>query len=45
VLPVFVVVAVNLAMTALVLPRLDTGYLAEERWGETSLSRWAACGR
>jgi hypothetical protein len=38
VLPVFVVVAVNLAMTALVLPRLDTGYLAEERWGETSLS-------
>ena len=38
VLPVFVVVAVNFAMTALVLPRLDTGYLAEERWGETSLS-------
>ena len=38
VLPVFVVVAVNLAMTALVLPRLDTGYLGEERWGETSLS-------
>ena len=38
VLPVFVVVAVNFAMTALVLPRLDTGYLSEERWGETSLS-------
>lgn len=38
VLPVFVVVAVNLVMTALVLPRLDTGYLGEERWGETSLS-------
>ena len=38
VLPVFVVVAVNFVMTALVLPRLDTGYLDEERWGETSLS-------
>jgi len=38
VLPVLVVVAVNLAMTVLVLPRLDTGFLAEERWGETSLS-------
>jgi H+/gluconate symporter-like permease len=38
VLPVLMVVAVNLAMTVLVLPRLDTGFLAEERWGETSLS-------
>ena len=37
-LPVFVVVAVNLAMTALVLPRLETGFLAEPRWGATSLS-------
>jgi H+/gluconate symporter-like permease len=36
--PLVVVVAVNLAMAVLVLPRLDAGFLAEERWGSTSLS-------
>ena len=37
-LPLIVVVAVNLVMSALVLPRLDVSYLAEERWGATTLS-------
>jgi H+/gluconate symporter-like permease len=37
-LPLIVVIAVNLAMSLFVLPRLDTGFLAEERWGATSLS-------
>ncbi|GGG40365.1 citrate transporter [Caldovatus sediminis] len=36
-LPILVVVGVNLAVTALVLPRLDAGWLAEERWGGTTL--------
>ena len=35
--PLAVVVAVNLATTLLVLPRLDAGFLAEERWGATTL--------
>jgi H+/gluconate symporter-like permease len=38
VLPLFVVVCVNLLMSLVVLPRLDLSYLAEERWGATSLS-------
>jgi H+/gluconate symporter-like permease len=38
VLPLIVVVAVNLLMSAVLLPRLDLGYLAEERWGPTSLA-------
>ena len=37
-LPLVVVVLVNLAMSMLVLPRLDTSFLAEERWGATPLS-------
>jgi H+/gluconate symporter-like permease len=37
-LPLIVVIAVNLAMSMVVLPRLDVSYLAEERWGSTSLS-------
>jgi H+/gluconate symporter-like permease len=37
-LPLVVVVAVNLAMSAFILPRLDTSFLAEARWGETSLA-------
>jgi len=37
-LPLIVVVGVNLVMTFLVLPRLDVSYLAEARWGATSLS-------
>jgi H+/gluconate symporter-like permease len=37
-LPLIVVILVNLAMSLLVLPRLDTAYLAEERFGATSLA-------
>ena len=38
VLPLMVVVGVNLLMSIVVLPRLDLSFLAEERWGATSLS-------
>jgi H+/gluconate symporter-like permease len=38
VLPLVVVVLVNLAMSMLVLPRLDTSFLAEERWGGVPLA-------
>ena len=37
-LPLVVVVGVNLVMSIFVLPRLDVSYLAEERWGPTSLA-------
>jgi H+/gluconate symporter-like permease len=37
-LPLIVVVAVNLVVSLLVLPRLDLSFLAEQRWGNTSLS-------
>ncbi len=37
-LPLIVVVVVNLLMSLLILPRLDVSYLAEPRWGETSLA-------
>lgn len=37
-LPLVVVILVNLAMSVFILPRLDTSFLAEERWGGTSLS-------
>ncbi|EIM24471.1 GntP family permease [Microvirga lotononidis] len=37
-LPLIVVIAVNLVMSLLILPRLDVSFLAEERWGATSLS-------
>jgi H+/gluconate symporter-like permease len=37
-LPLIVVILVNLVMSLVVLPRLDTSFLAEERWGGTSLS-------
>jgi H+/gluconate symporter-like permease len=37
-LPLIVVVGINLAMSIFVLPRLDVSYLAEERWGPTSLA-------
>ena len=37
-LPLVVVIAVNLAMSFLILPALDTSFLAEPRWGSTSLS-------
>jgi H+/gluconate symporter-like permease len=35
-LPLLVVVAVNLVMSLVVLPRLDLAFLAEDRWGATS---------
>ncbi|MBR0840650.1 GntP family permease [Bradyrhizobium liaoningense] len=38
ILPLAVVVAVNLLMSLLVLPRLDVSYLAEQRFGSTSLA-------
>ena len=41
VLPLVVVVGVNFLMSFVVLPRLDTSFLAEERWGATSLSHVA----
>jgi len=37
-LPLVVVVAANLVMSFVVLPRLDTAFLAEPRWGATSLA-------
>jgi H+/gluconate symporter-like permease len=36
-LPLVVVIAVNLVMSAVVLPLLDTEFLAEPRWGGTSI--------
>ncbi|MEP9368023.1 GntP family permease [Xanthobacter sp. VNH20] len=36
--PLVVVVLVNLLMSMVVLPRLDVSFLAEERWGSTTLS-------
>ena len=37
-LPLFVVVSVNVLMSLVILPRLDVSFLAEERFGATSLS-------
>lgn len=37
-LPLVVVIAINLLMSLIVLPRLNFSYLAEARWGSTSLS-------
>jgi H+/gluconate symporter-like permease len=37
-LPLVVVIGVNLLMSLIVLPRLDVSFLAEERWGGTSLA-------
>lgn len=37
ILPLVVVVVVNLVMSLVVLPRLDVSFLAEQRWGSTSL--------
>jgi H+/gluconate symporter-like permease len=37
-LPLVAVVCINLAMSLFVLPRLDVSFLAQERWGSTSLS-------
>jgi H+/gluconate symporter-like permease len=38
VLPLIVVIAVNFAMSLLLLPRLDTSFLTEDRWGAMPLS-------
>jgi H+/gluconate symporter-like permease len=38
VLPLIVVVSVNLLMSLVILPRLDFSFLAEARWGATSLA-------
>jgi H+/gluconate symporter-like permease len=37
-LPLIVVIVVNLAMSLFILPALDTHFLAEARWGNTSLA-------
>ncbi len=37
-LPLIVVILVNFIMSVTVLPRLDTSFLAEEKWGATSLA-------
>lgn len=37
-LPLIVVIAVNLAMSLFILPGLDTRFLNEARWGDTSLA-------
>ncbi|WEK51810.1 MAG: GntP family permease [Candidatus Kaistia colombiensis] len=37
-LPLVVVILVNLLMSFVVLPRLDTAYLAEPAWGSTSIT-------
>jgi len=37
-LPLVVVIAVNLLMSIVVLPALDVSFLAEQRWGPTSLA-------
>jgi H+/gluconate symporter-like permease len=36
-LPLLVVIIVNMLMSLVILPRLDLSFLAEERWGATSL--------
>ena len=38
VLPMVAVVGVNLAMSLAVLPQAEVGFLAEERWGKTTLA-------
>ena len=38
IMPLAVVIGVNLAMSLFILPRMDTGFLAEPRWGGTTLS-------
>ena len=37
-LPLIIVVVVNLLMSILILPRMDSSFLADEKWGGTSLS-------
>lgn len=37
-LPLIIVVMVNLLMSEVILPNMDTGFLAEEKWGSTSFA-------
>ncbi len=37
-LPIVVVIVVNLLMSFVILPRMDTSFLAEPQWGSTSLA-------
>jgi H+/gluconate symporter-like permease len=37
-LPLVIVIAVNMGMSLFVLPRLDASFLAEPRWGQTTLA-------
>jgi len=37
-LPLIVVMAVNLTMSLFILPRMDSAFLADLRWGETSIA-------
>jgi H+/gluconate symporter-like permease len=45
--PLVLVVCVNFVMSVIVLPRIDADYLADVRWGETSLAAvggvWGVC--
>ncbi|WP_341316900.1 GntP family permease [Paraburkholderia sp. IMGN_8] len=47
VMPLVLVVSINLVMNVLVLPRIDASYLAEARWGSTSMGAvggvWGVC--
>lgn len=38
IIPLVVVIGINLLMSVFILPRLDFSFLAEERWGSTSLA-------
>jgi H+/gluconate symporter-like permease len=38
ILPLVIVIAVNLSMSLVILPRLDLSYLSEDRWGPSSLA-------
>jgi H+/gluconate symporter-like permease len=38
ILPLVIVIAVNVLMSLVILPRLDLSYLSEERWGPSSLA-------
>jgi H+/gluconate symporter-like permease len=44
-LPLVVVILINLVMSVVVLPRLDTSFLAEEKWGARTRARPHRCCR
>lgn len=41
ILPILAVIAVNLFMVKYAIPTWDTGYLASEKFGETTLGKWS----